>query len=60
MTEDTSQSETQAPTARLVRELGSGQQASVISNVLADVRTTMTCLYLRAQDRPAARKEESV
>ena len=52
MTEDRSQSETQAPTARLVRDLGSGQQASVISNVLAAVSTTMTCLYLRAQTVP--------
>ena len=59
MTENTSQTETQAPTARLVRHLGSGQQSSAISKVLADVSTTMTCLYLRAQNRPAARQEGS-
>ena len=59
MTENTSQIETLAPTVRLVCDLGSGQQPSAIWNVLADVSTTMTCLYLRAQNRPAARKEGS-
>ena len=60
MTENTPQSETQAPTARLVRDLGSGRRPSVISIGLADVGTTMTVLSLRAHDRPASRKEGSV
>jgi hypothetical protein len=59
MTQNTSQTETQAPTARLVRDVESGQQSSGISKVLADVSTTMMYLYLRAQNRPAARKEGS-
>jgi hypothetical protein len=54
MTENTSQTETLAPTVRLVCDLGSGQQSSAVSHVLADVSTTVTCLYHRALDRPAA------
>ena len=58
MTENTPQSETQALTARLVRDLGSGRRPSVISIGPADVGTTG--LYLHAHDRPATRKEGSV
>ena len=58
MTGNTSQTQTQTQTARLVRDLGSGQQSSAISNVLADV-STATCLELRAQNRSAARREGS-
>jgi len=45
MTETTSRTATEAPTVRLVCDLGPGQQINAVSRTLADLTTTMTCLY---------------